>query len=61
MRDATNSKRTAIAVEGFGVPHVHVHLVPVNKVNDLDPHLAHSETSEKLLAMAKKVRAALSP
>jgi histidine triad (HIT) family protein len=38
IRLATGAKRIGIAVEGFSVPHVHVHLVPINNVAELDPH-----------------------
>jgi histidine triad (HIT) family protein len=34
---ATSAKRVAIAVEGFSVPHVHVHLVPVYAGDELNP------------------------
>ena len=38
IRTATGAKRIGIAVEGFSVPHVHVHLVPINNVGELDPN-----------------------
>ena len=27
-----------VLVEGFSVPHVHVHLVPINALADIDPN-----------------------
>lgn len=38
IRLATGARRIGIAVEGFSVPHVHIHLVPINNVAELDPH-----------------------
>jgi histidine triad (HIT) family protein len=40
LRHATGAKRIGLAIEGFGVPHVHIHLVPINQGNELDPHRA---------------------
>lgn len=40
--------RIAVAVEGFAVPHVHIHLVPVNFGNELNPSLAKNATKEEL-------------
>jgi histidine triad (HIT) family protein len=37
LQKMTKAKRIGLAIEGFGVGHVHVHLVPVNKGNDLNP------------------------
>ena len=34
---APGAPRAGIAVEGFGVDHAHIHLVPVWRVGDLDP------------------------
>jgi histidine triad (HIT) family protein len=38
LRTITGAARVGIVVEGFSVPHVHVHLCPVNAVAELDPH-----------------------
>jgi diadenosine tetraphosphate (Ap4A) HIT family hydrolase len=37
-----------VAVEGFSVPHVHVHLVPVNAGDELDPKRARPLDSQVL-------------
>jgi histidine triad (HIT) family protein len=37
LRSVTSAKRVGIAVEGFAVPHVHVHLVPVYAGDELNP------------------------
>lgn len=54
-------KRIGIAVIGLEVPHVHVHLVPMNTMEDINftrPKLKPS--SETLAEIAAKVRAAYS-
>lgn len=38
LQEVTGAARIGIAVEGFSVPHAHVHLCPVNAVAELDPH-----------------------
>ncbi len=48
MKNKLNTKKIGFAIEGFGVPHVHVHLVPVNEGNDLNPTNAKSSNHEDL-------------
>ena len=55
IQKAMECKRIAIAVEGFGVPHVHIHLVPVNSGNELNPERAISATSEQLNMVQNKI------
>jgi histidine triad (HIT) family protein len=40
LKHATSAKRVGVAVEGFSVPHVHVHLVPLFAFDDLNPSRA---------------------
>ena len=40
LRRVTSSKRVGVAVEGFSVPHVHVHLVPIYAGDELNPSRA---------------------
>jgi histidine triad (HIT) family protein len=35
-----DAPRIGLVAEGFGVPHLHVHLVPIYQMGDLDPHRA---------------------
>ncbi len=51
LQKATSAKRMGIAVEGFGVPHVHIHLVPVNNGNELNPERAKKSTESELQKM----------
>jgi histidine triad (HIT) family protein len=56
LEQATNARRIGIAVEGFSVPHVHVHLVPLNNVAELDPHRHIKQNARQLAEMAEKIR-----
>lgn len=38
LKELTQAERIGIAVEGFSVPHVHIHLCPLYNVSELDPH-----------------------
>ncbi|HYF49671.1 MAG TPA: HIT family protein [Planctomycetota bacterium] len=54
LKTATNARRIALAIEGFGIPHVHVHLVPVNSGNELNPERqapAHMQELERMATM----------
>lgn len=60
LRKAIPCKRIGVAVIGLEVPHAHIHLIPMNSVNDLNfsnPKL--SFTPEELEATAEKIKAAL--
>lgn len=59
MKAALGAPRAGLAVEGFGVDHVHVHLVPVYAGNELNPERAKSATQEELVAIQEKLSAAL--
>lgn len=52
--------RVGVIVEGFGVPHVHVHLVPIENSEDLKKHqdLSSPIDHESLAAVAGKLRTA---
>jgi histidine triad (HIT) family protein len=53
-------KRVGVAVIGLEVPHVHVHLVPMNSMGDINftrPKLSPSK--EELAAVAEKIKVAL--
>ena len=56
---AAGAPHAGIAVEGYGVPHVHVHLVPVWRGGDLDPCRQARATDAELRAAAERLRAAI--
>lgn len=43
-----NCVRVCTFVEGYVIPHAHVHLVPTNKPEDFDKNLAHPATHAEL-------------
>ena len=56
LRLATDARRIGIAVEGFSVPHVHLHLVPLYSVSELDPHRHIKQSQDELRQIATKIR-----
>ena len=55
IREATNALRVGVAIEGFSVRHVHLHLVPLYHVAELDPHRHIKQEQEELAEMAGKI------
>jgi histidine triad (HIT) family protein len=59
IKKAIPCKKVGVAVIGLEVPHAHIHLIPMNQVNDLNfsrPKL--SFTPEELNATKDKIKAA---
>jgi histidine triad (HIT) family protein len=56
LKTATQAKKIGIAVEGFGVAHAHIHLVPLNRGMELDPNRAVRATDEELARMCEKIK-----
>ena len=52
----TQAKRIGLVVEGFGVDHTHLHLIPINQGGELDSHYAQEAKSEDLEQMAARLR-----
>ena len=59
LKDATSAKRIGVAVEGFSVPHVHVHLVPLFAFDDLNPSRAKSLDAAEADRLHAQIRDAL--
>ncbi|RFZ92962.1 HIT family protein [Mucilaginibacter conchicola] len=60
IKNAIPCKKVGVAVIGLEVPHAHIHLIPMNRVDDMNfarPKL--SPTQEELEATAKKISEAL--
>jgi len=57
LMEVLQPARIGIAVEGFGVPHVHIHLLPLNDIKDFKkPQDLEAEPDHAALAaMAKKL------
>jgi histidine triad (HIT) family protein len=59
LKKATSAKRIGMIVEGFGVAHAHIHFVPVNFGNELNPELAHTALPDELEKMHTLLKEAL--
>jgi histidine triad (HIT) family protein len=56
---AAGAPHAGIAVEGYGVAHAHVHIVPVWRAGDLDPCRQETADSAMLVEMAARLREAI--
>jgi len=59
IRAVSGAARVGILVEGFSVPHVHVHLVPVNGLADIDPARERKLPDAQAEGLAAALRDAL--
>jgi histidine triad (HIT) family protein len=60
IRKSFPCNRVGIAVVGLEVPHTHVHLVPLNSIDDLNfTRRKLNPSKEELAAAAEKIRKAL--
>lgn len=55
LKKAINKEKVGLAVEGFLVRHVHVHLVPINQGEGIDPCLQKTVSNEELDATLNKI------
>jgi histidine triad (HIT) family protein len=56
LQRAMGSARTGMVVEGFGVAHAHVHLMPVNKAREMNPEHEHHMEFTELAPIAEKIK-----
>ncbi len=59
LEKAIDCKRVGVAVVGLEVPHVHVHLIPLNDMREMTFQHKVSLSKEQFEAIAEKVRQAL--
>jgi len=60
VRKAVPCRRIGVSVIGLEVPHAHIHLIPLNQVDDMNFSRAKLRPSaEELAAMAGRIRSAL--
>ncbi|MDR2401975.1 MAG: HIT family protein [Cytophagales bacterium] len=53
-------KRVGVAVVGLEVPHCHIHLIPISKIEDMNfANGTVKLTKEKFLEIARKINAAI--
>jgi histidine triad (HIT) family protein len=48
-------KRVGLVVEGFGVAHAHIHLIPINNPGEMDSTNAKKASVEELQKVADKI------
>ena len=53
LKGKLDCNRVCIFVEGYGIPHVHVHLVPTNKPEEFDKALVYAATKDELEEVQK--------
>jgi len=59
IKKITKCQKVGLVIEGLGVRHVHLHLIPISEINGLDPHKAHAVSTESLEEMQKKLKTTL--
>jgi histidine triad (HIT) family protein len=59
LEKAVPCKRVGVAVIGLEVPHVHVHLIPINEMRDMTFSNKVSMTAEEFESLAADIRAEL--
>ena len=59
IQKASGAKRIATTAIGLEVPHFHYHLVPIDKIADLDFSLAKDTLQDELAEMQAKILKAL--
>lgn len=56
LEKAVPCKRIGVAVIGLEVPHAHVHLIPLNSMQDMNFNHKIKPSQEELAEMAEKIR-----
>ncbi len=59
LEKAIPCKRVGVAIIGLEVPHVHVHLIPLNQMSDMDFSKKIKLTSEEFEALVIDIKAAM--
>lgn len=59
IRQASGAKRVGVAVEGFHVAHAHVHLIPINAADELNPRRARALPADEAERLQKAIRGAI--
>lgn len=52
-------KRSGIIVAGFEVPHLHIHVIPLENERELDLSLAKNDTAQNIRIASEKIRQTL--
>lgn len=60
IQNVAQAKKIGLVVEGFGMPHTHVHIIPLNKGREIDPARAKTANPKELLEIAGKIKKEIS-
>lgn len=55
MKEKLGCSRVGAMVAGFEVPHAHIHVIPSETIDDLNPHKAYDASKEELEEMQKRL------
>ena len=55
LKNKLKSKKIGLIIEGFGVLHVHIHLVPINSMGELNQKRTKPVNKDELNKIAKKI------
>ena len=56
LKEVFDVPRIGMAVEGFAVDHVHVHLIPLTGAGQLNPELAKPADQSELTKLAERIK-----
>ena len=56
IQKVVSCNRIGISVIGLEVPHAHIHLVPINKLDDMDFKRKKNISKKELLDLAERIR-----
>ena len=59
MKKALDCKRVGVSVVGFEVPHAHVHLIPINKIEDMYFNNKVKLTNKEFINVANQIKSYL--
>ena len=59
LKKSINCNRIGVSVVGFEVPHAHVHLIPINKIEDMYFNNIVKLTNEEFISVADKIKSYL--
>ena len=55
MRKVLDCKRIGVSVIGFEIPHAHIHLIPINTINDMNFKNKKKMTADEIALIAEKI------
>jgi histidine triad (HIT) family protein len=56
LRNAMKARRVGVIIEGFTVPHVHLHLVPLHDEDEIDPRRMTKMQANELAEIAATIK-----